>query len=152
MTLVIARLAKVAPKGLHMEFLRFCVVGGSGYVVNLTIYALLVGARVQVHLAAAISVGLSMSNNYLLHRAWTFRRQRGRFAAQGLRFLVVSLVSLGLNESWLTIFVFVGTHRILAEACASLLVVPVSFLGNKFWTFRDSKLRATRLLQATEPA
>ncbi|MGZ4353716.1 MAG: GtrA family protein, partial [Gaiellaceae bacterium] len=73
----------------------------------------------------------------VLNRAWTFRAQRGHFAYQGVRFLVVSVVSLGANQVWLTLFVWAGAGKIVAQAISIVLVMPLNFLGNKLWSFRD---------------
>ena len=70
---------------------KFCVVGAAGYAVNLVVYTLLLHEAGLHYIAAAIgSFLVAVSNNYLLNRLWTFRRQRGGVGRQGLRFLVVS--------------------------------------------------------------
>ena len=47
--------------------------------------------------AAIGSFLVAVANNYTLNRVWTFRVERGHVGAQGLRFLVVSTVSLLAN-------------------------------------------------------
>src|SRR5919199_417017 len=90
-----------------VQLAKFCTVGASGYVVNLAVYtALLHWAGLHYLAAAACSFVVAVTNNYTLNRLWTFRGQRGHFAYQGLRFLVVSLVAL------------------------------LNFVGNKLWSFR----------------
>ena len=67
------------------ELAKFCAVGASGYVVNLLVYvALLDGANLHYRLAATGSFLVAVTNNYLWNRLWTFRRDRGHFAHQGL--------------------------------------------------------------------
>src|SRR3954467_842745 len=88
------------------------LVGSSGYVVNLGVYAALLHAGVHFRLAAVASFVVSAASNYVLNRLWTFRAQRGHFGYQGLRFLVVSAVSLGANQVWLTVFVWLGAGKI----------------------------------------
>src|SRR5713101_9998434 len=80
------------------QLLKFCVVGASGYAVNLAVYTVLV-KRADVHYipAAAGSFVVAVTNNYIWNRLWTFRHQRGHVAYQGLRFLAVSVVTLGAN-------------------------------------------------------
>jgi len=67
---------------------------------------------------------------------WTFRGQRGHFAYQGLRFLVVSLVALAANLVCLRLLVAVGLDKVPAQAVAIVLVTPLNFVGNKLWSFR----------------
>ncbi len=120
-----------------VELAKFGTVGGSGYVLNLAVYTLLI-MRADVHfrLAAACSFVVAASNNYLWNRVWTFRRQRGHFGRQGLRFFAVSSVALGANQVWLTVLVALGAGKILAQAIAIILVMPLSFAANKLWSFR----------------
>src|ERR671931_1049587 len=117
------------------QLAKFCVVGASGYVVNLVIYALLLG--IGAHIAAAVSFVVSAANNYWWNRHWTFVGQKGDFGAQGARFFVVSLLALGVNQLWLAVFLdWIGLGKIVSQAIAIILVTPLNFLGNKLWSFR----------------
>jgi putative flippase GtrA len=77
-----------------------------------------------------------VTNNYLWNRLWTFRRDRGHFGRQGLRFLVVSLIVYVGNLAILTLLVELGVGKIIAQAIAIVLVTPANFIGNKLWSFR----------------
>jgi dolichol-phosphate mannosyltransferase len=119
------------------QLVKFCVVGATGYVVNLVVYVVLLdGADLHYRAAATGSFLVAVTNNYVWNRLWTFRHRRGHFAYQGLRFLVVSvLVYLG-NLVILTILVELGVGKILSQAIAIVLVTPLNFVGNKLWSFR----------------
>ncbi len=119
------------------QLVKFCLVGASGYAVNLAIYAVLVKA-LDVHYvpAAIVSFLVAASSNYLWNRLWTFRGQRGDVFVQGFRFLVVSLVALGTNVVVLHLLVEAGLGKIPAQAVAIVVVTPVNFVGNKLWSFR----------------
>jgi len=120
-----------------LQLIKFSIVGASGYVINLAVYtALLRGAGLHYLAAAACSFLVAVTNNYVLNRVWTFRGQRGHFAYQGLRFLVVSLVALGANLLILHLLVSAGLNKVLAQAIAIVLVTPLNFIGNKLWSFR----------------
>ena len=122
-----------------VQLAKFCTVGASGYVVNLVVYTvLLTQAGVHFRLAAVCSFVVSAANNYLWNRLWTFRDERGHFAYQGARFLVVAVLALGANQLWLTVLVALGAGKIVAQAIAIILVTPLNFLGNKLWSFRDA--------------
>jgi putative flippase GtrA len=119
------------------QLVKFCIVGASGYVVNLLVYvALLNGADFHYRAAATGSFLVAVTNNYLWNRSWTFRHSRGHFTYQGLRFLVVSvLVYLG-NLVILTVLVELGLGKIISQAIAIVVVTPLNFVGNKLWSFR----------------
>jgi len=120
-----------------VQLAKFCLVGGSGYVVNLAVYATLVaGLGVHYVLAAVCSFLVAVTNNYTWNRAWTFRRQRGHLVHQGMRFLLVSTVALGANLVFLTLLVAAGFGKIPAQAVAIVLVTPWNFAANKLWSFR----------------
>ena len=121
-----------------MQLARFCVVGASGYAVNLAVFALLVyGALQHYRVAATASFLVAASWNYTLNRVWTFRRERGHIGLQGLRFLIVSALVYGGNLLLLTLFVEQGLNKLLGQAIAIVLVTPLNFLGNKLWSFRS---------------
>jgi putative flippase GtrA len=118
------------------QLVKFCVVGASGYVVNLTVYALLLeGAGLHYISAAVGSFVVAVTNNYIWNRMWTFREQRGGVAYQGMRFLVVSTAALLTNLAVLHLLVTVGLGELPAQAIAIVLVTPVNFVGNKLWSF-----------------
>jgi putative flippase GtrA len=120
-----------------VQLAKFCVVGASGYVVNLAVYtALLRGAGIHYLPAAACSFLVAVTNNYAWNRLWTFRHERGHVAYQGLRFLVVSTIALGANLAILDALVELGVGKIAAQAVAIVLVTPLNFIGNKLWSFR----------------
>ena len=119
------------------QLAKFCVVGASGYVVNLLVYvALLDGANLHYRVAATGSFLVAVTNNSLLNRLWTFRHRRGHFGHQGLRFLVVSMLVYGGNLAILTALVELGLGKIVSQAIAIVLVTPANFVGNKLWSFR----------------
>jgi putative flippase GtrA len=120
-----------------VQLLKFSTVGASGYIVNLTVYALLLRAAGLHYLPAAVcSFVVAVTNNYTWNRLWTFRRHRGHVAYQGMRFLVVSVLALTANLTLLASLVALGLGEIAAQAVAILLVMPVNFAGNKLWSFR----------------
>lgn len=120
-----------------LQLLKFSAVGGSGVVVNLVVFAILVhGWHMHYLAAAACSFLVAVTNNYTWNHLWTFRGAGGKHAYQGPRFLVVSVLALALNLVLLRLFVSGGLAKVQAQAVAILLVTPVNFLGNKLWSFR----------------
>jgi putative flippase GtrA len=128
--------AALRRRGNWEQLLKFCLVGATGYVVNLAVYTLLLrGFDVHYIPAAVLSFLVAVTNNYLWNRLWTFRHQRGHVGYQGMRFLVVSTLALGANLVVLQLLVDAGVDKIAAQAVAIVLVTPVNFVGNKLWSF-----------------
>jgi dolichol-phosphate mannosyltransferase len=120
-----------------LQLLRFGIVGASGYVVNLVVFALLAEVVGVHHIAAAIGAfSVAVTNNFLCNRHWTFRAGDGDAGLQAPRFLVVSLAGLALNLVLLELLVSsAGAPELAAQAIAVALSMPVNFVGNKLWTF-----------------
>lgn len=120
-----------------VQLAKFCTVGATGYFVNLGVFAALVaGAEVDYRIAAVCSFLVAVTNNYIWNRIWTFRGQRGHFAYQGMRFLVVATLALSANLVVLEALVRLDLPEIAAQATAIILVTPFNFIGNKLWSFR----------------
>src|SRR5215217_6045373 len=118
-----------------LQLIRFCVVGASGYAVNLAVYlVLLKGLDLHYLVAATGSFLAAVTNNYTWNRVWTFRGQRGHVAYQGLRFLIVAVCALAANLLVLDLLVMFGLEKVPAQAIAILVVMPLNFIGNKLWS------------------
>jgi len=118
------------------QLLKFCVVGASGYLVNLAVYWLLLDGVGLHYISAAVgSFVVAVANNYTWNRLWTFRHERGGVAYQGMRFLVVSTLALLANLAFLHLLISLGAGELVAQAIAIVLVTPVNFVGNKLWSF-----------------
>ena len=118
------------------QLIKFCLVGASGYVVNLAVYIVLLDGIGLYRISAAVgSFLVAVTSNYTWNRLWTFRAQRGAVAYQGMRFLVVSTIALLANLTVLQLLVTLGLGEVVAQAIAIVLVTPVNFIGNKLWSF-----------------
>ena len=113
----------------------FCLVGASGYAVNLAVYAALLAVALNGSLAACAAFAVAVANNYAWNRRWTFAAGDRAIAPQATRFIVVSLVALGLNLLLLAGLEAAGLSPIISQAGAIALVAPVNFLGNRLWSF-----------------
>jgi putative flippase GtrA len=121
-----------------MQLVRFGLVGGIGFAVNLAVYALFVHPLgVDYHAAAVAAWLVAVVNNFVLNRHWTFDAGDGLVHFQAMRFLVVSLCAFGVSLLLLTLFVESGgLPKVAAQALAVAASTPLNFLGNKLWSFR----------------
>jgi dolichol-phosphate mannosyltransferase len=119
------------------QLFKFGVVGASGYVVNLVVFAVLTGAADFHHIAAAVcSFCVAVTNNFVWNREWTFRARDGHAGFQAARFFTVSVIGLGFNLALLELLVSgLDVAELPAQAAAVALSMPVNFVGNKLWTF-----------------
>jgi len=119
----------------QVQFVRFCLVGASGFAVNLAVYAAMLSIGLHYLAAAAVSFVVAALSNFLWNRRWTFEARTGRWFGQCSRALLVSGLSLGLNQVFLLSLVAVDAGHLEAQAAAILLVTPLSFAANKVWAF-----------------
>jgi dolichol-phosphate mannosyltransferase len=117
------------------QLVRFGVVGASGYVVNLAIYAVLLELGLHYRGAATGAWVGGVLNNFWWNRHWTFGARDGHAGFQAARFFVVSFVVFLVSLAVLTLLVNAGIAKLPAQAIAIIAVTPLSFLGNKLWSF-----------------
>jgi putative flippase GtrA len=119
-----------------VQLFQFGVVGASGYVVNLVVFALLVGpADLHYIPAAVLAFCVAVTNNFWWNRYWTFDAKHGHAGFQAARFFTVSVIALGVNLVALELLVRAGVTDVPAQALAVVIAMPVNFIGNKLWTF-----------------
>jgi putative flippase GtrA len=117
---------------------RFAAVGASGYCVNLAVFAACVHAlAINYKLAAVVAFVVSVVNNFWWNRHWTFSAKQDHPVRQGARFFAVSLVAFGFTYVVLVSLVDgAGTAKVIAQAIAIAAGTPLSFVGQKLWSFR----------------
>ena len=120
------------------QFLRYASVGVAAFVVH---YATLIGL-VETHtlspdlaaLGGFITGGIV---SYILNRRFTFDSDHSH-AVAGPRFAITAAVGFvltyllmhGMTER-------LGIHYLIAQLITTGIVLIWTFLGNRFWTFRD---------------
>jgi dolichol-phosphate mannosyltransferase len=122
-----------------VQLLKFGLVGGSGYLVNLAVFAILAGP-LDLHyaIAAVGSFCIAVTNNFLLNRHWTFDARHGHAGFQAARFFTVSIAGLLINLAVLDALVSsTSLGELTSQAIAVAVAVPFNFLGNKLWTFAE---------------
>jgi dolichol-phosphate mannosyltransferase len=121
-----------------LALMRFSLVGASGYVINLAVFALSVhGLGLDYRLAACLAFAVAVSNNFVLNRHWTFQAGHGHAGFQAARFVAVSLLAFAFNLAALELLVVVAElPELPAQAMAIVSATPLNFAGNKLWSFR----------------
>ena len=127
-----------------MQLLKFCVVGGSGYVINLAVFTLAVEVVGLHHLAgASVAYVEAVTNNFWWNRHWTFGARDGHAGLQAARFLTVSVGAFLFAAAVLELLVSVaGLPEVPAQAVSVVCATPLNFVGNKMWSFGRTARRA----------
>lgn len=120
-----------------VQLVKFCLVGASGYVVNLLVFALVVEGLGAHHLiGATVAFAVAVTNNFWWNRHWTFRARGGHAGFQAARFFAVSVAAFLFAATVLELLVSVaGLPELPAQAISIVAATPLNFGGNKMWSF-----------------
>ena len=123
-----------------MQLVKFCMVGGSGYIVNLCVFAVAYKVFDLHHLAAAtVAFVVAVFNNFWWNRHWTFGGHGARdhhAGFQAARFFTVSVLAFLFQAGMLELLIRAGdAPKVGAQAISVVLATPLNFIGNKMWTF-----------------
>ncbi|MFH0952025.1 MAG: GtrA family protein [Patescibacteria group bacterium] len=121
------------------QFIKFSMVGVSNTIFDFSIYIILTRALgLNILIANAIAFIIAVTWSYFANKWWTFRDTSKQTTSQYTKFIFISLIGLGLNETILSILVFyAGLWDLLAKLTAVIIVVFWNFWANRAWTFTD---------------
>lgn len=130
-------------KGPSHRFVKFCLVGASGVVVNAGLLRLLVRyAGVDYRLASLIAIAFAITNNFAWNAAWTFRDRsrvpRADLARMFLKFNLTSgLTALVVNWGLLVLLTEVAGLNLEAANLVGIAAgTTTNLLLSRGWTFR----------------
>jgi putative flippase GtrA len=136
-TLAVRLVGAARNRDSWLQLLKFGIVGGSGYLINLGVFAFLSGNLGVYHAVAAVGAFcVAVTSNFLWNRYWTFGPGEGLAHMQAARFFAVSVACLVINLVVLEALVASSSiSELAAQAIAVAVAMPFNFLGNKLWTF-----------------
>ena len=122
---------------LILKFLKFCIVGFSGMVVDFG-FTWLCKEKFKWNKYVSNSIGfvLAATNNYIWNRWWTFQSDNANIPIEYGKFLVISVIGLGLNN--LVIYLLHEKLKLnfyLAKLIAIGVVTVWNFVMNYRFTF-----------------
>ena len=125
------------------QFVKFGIVGASGFVANLIVFTILQNLTPLPEQKPRYPLNFSISflaggvSNYFFNRIWTFRAT-GHALMQGIQFLTVSALALGVGLVVSHYAEPVLGHGHRTWLLATLSGIVVNFFVNKYWTFRPA--------------
>jgi dolichol-phosphate mannosyltransferase len=123
------------------EFIKFCVAGTSGVVVNMGGYILLtrfVGLPLEI--ASPIAIETSILSNFFLNSVWTFRNREieSYCVTKLMRFHTVAALAGVTNYFLLLLLVkILGWWDITANLTGIMLGTFVNYSMNSLWTWKE---------------
>ena len=140
----------IVKKAGLLEFLRYCFVGGVGFMVDGGIlWGLTIGYLVHDHVnpyfARLVSFSIAVTVTWALHRFWTFggrvhggkismigRQYMGYFALQ----LIAGTVNYGIYAGVIGVYGTAEATIMLGFAVGSAIGLFINYVGAKWWIFR----------------
>ena len=121
-----------------LKLIKFGIVGVSGMIVDFgTTWILKEKLKVPKYIANSTGFTLAATSNYILNRIWTFNSTDPHIVSQFLKFFIISVLGLLLNN--LIIYFFTDfKYRInfyISKGIATLLVFLWNFFMNYLFTF-----------------
>jgi len=117
-------------KFFSTRIIKFGVVGISGMVIDFgTTWICKEKLKINKYIANSAGFTCAMFSNYFLNRYWTFESTDNHIATQFTKFLVVSLIGLGINNLFL--YILIKNTR-LNFYFLKLMVIGIVFIWNYF--------------------
>lgn len=135
-------IGRIAQRRGIRQFVKFAIVGTSGFAVNGVVFTLLQlplaieQRETWYYIIFSVAFMAGGVSNYFLNRVWTFR-STGHALGEGAKFLTVSAIALcvSLIVSLAASPLLGKGHKLwFVSTCAGIIV---NFFVNKYWTFRS---------------
>lgn len=149
-------------KGLHIrmqestwekfvQFVKFAMVGLSNVIVSYVVYLVFFLLFQKVGILSDMDYLVAQWIGYVLSIFWSFYWNRKYVFAAGQNeeawyivlvksFIAYSFTGVFLNSILLIFWVqAVGISKVIAPMINLIINVPVNFIMNKFWAFREKK-------------
>jgi putative flippase GtrA len=122
---------------VFIKFLKFGAVGATGVVIDFGFTWLSKEqAKIQKYIANSIGFTFGATSNYFLNRWWTFHSNNPELAMEYSRFLLVSLIGLGMNTMIIWFLVSKRNRNFyISKLFAMGIVTFWNFFVNLMFTF-----------------
>jgi putative flippase GtrA len=122
---------------LNVKLIKFGLVGMAGMAIDFGItWICKEQLRINKYIANSTGFICALTNNYLLNRYWTFAGTNSPVVYQFTKFLLVSLIGLGINNLLLYLFVKHTKYNFyLLKLCVIGIVFVWNYTANLLYTF-----------------
>ena len=122
------------------DFIKYSLVGLSGVVINLGLYALLTRYfELSQLIAPIISIESALVSNFILNNYWTFGRRFSvsRIRVKFIKFHLVSGLAAIINYLiFLILLLSFGMYDIYANLIVIAIAAVFNYLINTNWTWK----------------
>jgi len=126
---------------IKLDFVRFCIVGGLGFVIN---FVLLIGLMkffgLPVEIAQLIGAEVALGTNFILHHNWTYKKHHVNKSLKSLIIQFHATTWPAILGSTIMVSISVEVfhmNKFLALVISSLVSLGWNFAWSKFVVWRD---------------
>jgi len=124
-------------RAIVSQLLRFLISGALVTLLGVGVYAFVaLVLRWHPQVGNLLAYAVAMATGYVMHSRWSFRDHGERTRSTAVKFVIVSLISLGLNSLW--VFLITGPLEMgpAWPIVPMLFATPaVTFILNRQWVF-----------------
>lgn len=135
--------------GLHSvshpmsQLIRYGMAAGCGYLLAVAMYSGELSIGIAPYLGLGVAFVANGLFNFALIRVWVFPSSGGSLRSDLGRFCVVAAVSFVVNyAAFAVLFSLVGIAADTSQRLGILIAAPVTFIGNRIWSFRARRADA----------
>jgi putative flippase GtrA len=126
---------------LLFQLIRYIFTGGFVTLVSIAIYSglvLLKHPKIQPNLAYGVTWLLCVGIGYVMHSRISFAGHgtRGDLRRTGGRFLIVNLIGLAINQSWVSLTLLFHLSALWANVPMASVTPLLTFTLHRYWAFR----------------
>ena len=134
------------------RFVKYCLVGATGVIMNMGVLAILAGADMAYFPAGALAVEIAIGTNFLLNEFWSFgdhaRRHSGviprLFRFLKFNFFCVGGAAISLITLWL-LTEYVGFHYLLSNLVGITIATAWNYGMNANLTWESARAARKQL-------
>lgn len=138
---MLAQLIIKTKRLLKIDFVRFCIVGGTGFVINFIILDILHRVfNVPIFVAQLIGAEISLFCNFMLHHHWTYKAHKVK---KSMGRLLIQFHATSWPATLGSALMVTGGEKFLhladiwALAVSSSIVLAWNFFWSKYIIWRD---------------
>lgn len=126
------------------QFIQFGMVGVSNTLISYVVYALLIMVEVNYLIASVAGFVVSVANAFYWNDRYVFKKEqkeeRSKWRTFVKTFTAYAGTGLLLSNILLVVWVdVIGVSQLLGPIINLLITIPLNFILNKFWAFRQKK-------------
>ncbi len=123
-----------------LKFVKFSIVGSSGVIIDFALtYLCKEKLKINKYISNSIGFIVAATSNYILNRIWTFGSENPEIATEYGKFIMVSVVGLGINNFVLWLLHGKGKLNFYVSKFVSVGIATIwNFFANYTFTFSQT--------------